>query len=281
MDISFQKVITDWTSLQASKEVRLAVLGNPISHSLSPVMHQSALRAAGVTGSYFAIQVDENDFLPCLEHLSKIGFRGVNVTIPHKESAAKIVQTSDEVVPKIGAVNTLKFDQTLSGINTDVPAIASVTNHLTVDTALMIGAGGASLAACYALLKKGWNIRIYNRKQEKTKRLIERFHSLQSNLELAIEPSAAGCNLVINATPVGLAGAELPPLDLSTIESGATVFDMAYRLTPTPLIAWALEKGHPVVDGREMLVEQGALSFEWWFEIPAPRTVMREAVGLL
>lgn len=280
MDIPPQKVITDWKSLPASEALRLAVLGDPVFHSLSPIMHESALKAVGVQGSYLAIQVGANDLLACLDYLSEIGFHGVNVTIPHKESVAERVQTSDEIVQKVGAVNTLKFGRHLRGINTDVPAIVSIVSHLTVGNALVIGAGGASLAACYALLMEGWKVRIYNRNQEKAKQVVERFRDMPGTVELTEEPSAAGCNLLINATPVGLSGDEIPPVNLDTIEPQTTIFDMAYRSAPTSLVRWALEKGYPAIDGKEMLVEQGALSFEWWLGVPAPREVMREAVGL-
>ncbi len=264
----------DWRELENTNVAQLAVLGDPIDHSLSPRMHQAALDHLGIPGKYYALKVLFNELEDCIAHLASIGFVGVNVTIPHKESAAQIGD-GDKLVDLLSAANTLKFDGgKIAAINTDVAGFIKPIADLQPKNSLVLGAGGAAAAASYGLSRRGWSVDIWNRSPARAEDLALKFSARVVN-----EPNPAGCSLVVNATPLGLAG-ESPPLVWEELSPATTVYDMVYGRQPTPFLAKAVAGGCAVIDGREMLIEQGALSLEWWLDVSAPRDIMRGAIGL-
>ena len=255
--------------------IRFALLGDPVAHSLSPQMQNAALNQMGVIGEYTAIQVDAKSFERVVEELREQKFVGANVTIPHKELAFNIASARDEASTELNVANTLKFGDEVECINTDVPGFLAALGACDPGTALVLGAGGAAKAAVWALANEGWSVRVWTRTPEMA-------HSIciWDNVVAVETPDVGDCDLVVNATPVGLKPGEVPPANWAQLKEGAVVFDLAYRDEPTDLLKLAANAGAKVIDGREMLVEQGALSLEWWLNKTVPRDAMRRAVGL-
>jgi shikimate dehydrogenase len=219
----------------------VALLGHPVSHSLSPLMQNAAFAAAGLDWHYSAFDVE--DVVAAVGALRVLGFAGANVTIPHKQA---VVAACDEAEGE--AVNTLVFsDGRVLGLNTDKQILAGMEAR----RACVIGAGGAMLTLAPALPA---DTRVFSRRGE-------------------WPPDADGCDLIVNATPVR---DEL----LVEPRAGQTVVDLAYAAGAgeTALVRAARAAGCEVVDGVEALVRQGAKSFELWTGVPAPVDVMRDAV---
>jgi shikimate dehydrogenase len=265
---------SDWRALERVDGMSLAVLGDPIAHSLSPIMHEAAMRELEIDGRYLAMQVPAEDFEECIARLVAAGFSGANVTIPHKPLAFEISQAADIASSKLRAANTLRFTDRIECRNTDVEGFARCLPDRS-GSALVLGAGAAASAAVLSLAERGWKVRIWSRSPERAVAIAE-----SAGVEASTEPNPSGASLIVNATPIGLHGDKCPPLVWDDVESGTTFFDMAYRNGPTPLLLKARALAFETIDGREMLVEQGALSFEWWTGQPAPREIMRHAVGL-
>lgn len=259
--------------------VRLAVLGDPIAHSLSPRMHAAALAALAIQGEYLAIHVPAGEFDDAVAHLIACGFRGVNVTLPHKAAAADVGTPDDEVVAEIHAANCLSFGDEVHARNTDVPGFLAPLDGVPAGEALLMGAGGAAAASAYALLRSGWTVSLWSRTAKRAHDLADSLRRF-GDIEAREAPSPERCSLVVNATPLGLSRGEMPPLDWAALEPETIVYDLAYRDASTDLLVEASRRGNRTIDGREMLVEQGALSLEWWLGARAPREAMRAAVGL-
>lgn len=255
--------------------IRLALLGDPVAHSLSPQMQNAALKQMGVIGEYIAIQVEAKSFERVVEELREQNFVGANVTIPHKELAFNIASARDEASAQLHVANTLKFDDEVECMNTDVPGFLAALGDCDPGTALVLGAGGAAKATVWALANEGWSVRVWTRTPEKANSIC-----IWENVVAVETPDVGDCNLIVNATPVGLKPGEVPPANWAQLKVGAVVFDLAYRAEPTDLLKLAANAGAKIIDGREMLVEQGALSLEWWLNKTVPRDAMRRAVGL-
>lgn len=260
-------------------ELRFCVLGDPVSHSLSPLMHNKALEYLKINGRYEAIHVSSNEFHECVQHLIRCGFKGANVTLPHKSLAAGIAEIKHEDVEVLGAANCLLFDDKIHAKNTDIEGFYKPISHIKSGSAIVLGAGGASLAACYALLKKHWHVKIFNRTIEKAEQIRQRLNEY-GQIEVLQKPNPFGCNLVVNATSLGLNQDEIPELMWDDISPNTIVYDLVYRESDTLFLQKAKNHGLNTIDGREMLVEQGALSLEWWTGKHAPREIMRKVVGL-
>lgn len=223
----------------------VALLGHPVAHSLSPRMQNAAFAARGLDWAYVACDVEPDGLEAAVGGLAAAGFAGANVTIPHKEAAARLCDEADG-----DAVNTLVFrDGRVLGFNTDREILRRLD---TGGRTCLIGAGGAARALLPAL--EG-DVRTFARSGD-------------------WPPYAEGCDLIVNATPV---------VDDVLIEprAGQQVVDLPYRAdgTPTALVAAARAAGCETVDGLEALVRQGAAAFERWTGVPAPVDVMRSAVG--
>jgi shikimate dehydrogenase len=260
--------------------VRLGVLGWPVGHSRSPAMHNAALRAAGLTGwRYQLLPVPPELFAATVRALPRAGFRGANVTIPHKEAALALADAPSKRARAIGAANTLVFepDGSIRADNTDAPGlIAALPFPPAGRTALVLGAGGSARAAVWALLDAGAaEVRVWNRTPQRAR-------ALAVELGGVAVDRAEPANLLVNCTSIGLddPGATFKHLPFSAdgLSSYDCVVDLVYRATETRLAAAARARLVPVVEGIEILVGQGALSFEQFTGATAPVDVMRAAV---
>jgi shikimate dehydrogenase len=293
---------------------RLGVLGWPVAHSRSPAMHNAALAALGMDGwRYQRLPVPPELFADTVPALHHSGFLGANVTIPHKHAALALADSASEAAREIGAANTLSFapDGSLAADNTDAPGLLAALGESSEGSrVLVLGAGGSARAAVWALLRAGASeVSVWNRTPERAR-------SLADDLGARAVSAPGPADLLVNCTSVGLAGAsgvpggtaarecgktpsEAPsggaagtPLERSASEDGALnqlgltfdqvgeypyVADLVYRSGSTPLLAAARAHGARTLDGLEVLVAQGALSFELWTGRQAPIEVMRAA----
>jgi shikimate dehydrogenase len=260
---------------------RLVLLGHPVGHSLSPAFQNAALAAAGIALGYEALNVAPDDLPAVLGHLRAIGGAG-NVTIPYKAAAFAACDEVTEVARRAGAVNTFwARDGRLHGDNTDVAgfdaAVASLGTTRSGATVALLGAGGAAAAVCAAV--QDWphaRVRIAARTPARARALAARF---PGSTEVARSPDAAvaGATLVVNATPVGLHD-DAVPIDPSALPRDADVMDLVYRPGETALVRAARARGLRAMDGREMLLRQGALAFQRWFGREPDLSVMRAAL---
>jgi shikimate dehydrogenase len=262
-------------------QVRLGVLGWPVTHSRSPAMHNAALEAVGLTGwRYQLLPVPPELFAQTVRALPQAGFRGANVTIPHKEAALALADAPSARARAIGAANTLLFDPG-AGIradNTDAPAlIGALPFEAAAKTALVLGAGGSARAAVWALLDAGAaEVRVWNRTPERARALAQ---------ELGARPvdHAEPADLLVNCTSIGLDDPGVTfkhlPVSADGLSNYHCVVDLVYRARETRLTQTARSQGVPVVEGIQILVGQGALSFEQFTGAVAPVDIMRAAVG--
>jgi shikimate dehydrogenase len=258
---------------------RLGVLGWPVAHSRSPQIQNAALEAAGLSGwRYQLLPVPPELFAETVRALPAAGFRGVNVTIPHKQAALALADEATDSARAIGAANTLTFrdDGVIHADNTDAPALIDALPFApAARTAMVLGAGGSARAAVWALREAGAaEVRIWNRHRE-------RALALAGELGGTVLARAERADLLLNCTPVGMdgGGAEFKqlPLQADDIAMYTCVVDFVYSHADTPLVAAAKARGVPVVDGLDLLVGQGALSFERFTGLPAPVDAMRAA----
>lgn len=257
-------------------EAEFAVIGDPVSHSLSPRMHSAAFEAHGLPFRYVAIHVPEGEVAPALDRLSELGYRGVNVTVPHKEAAMEWCAGMEPFARKVRAVNTVRLEDR-AGMNTDAPGFLDTLEELGLEpgVALLLGAGGSARALALALAREGWKLRVFNRTRG---RAVEMIEGLGIDAELLDQPDPAGAQLILNTTSASLKAADLG-IDWSRAEANAVAYDLMYAKEPTPFLAQAQARGLRICDGLPLLVAQGARSFEWWIGMPAPRDAMRRAIS--
>ena len=259
--------------------VLAAVLGFPVGHSRSPAMHNAAFEALGLDWHYLKLPVPPDRLAETVRALPASGYRGANVTIPHKLAALELADEATPAATAIGAANTLSFqDGRIMADNTDAAGLIDALGEPPNGRALVLGAGGAGRAAAWALKEAGAEVLVWNRTPERAQQLAK---------ELGVEavPEPAEAELLVNATAVGLDPATtedeaLERLHLRTANGERrTVIDLVYRADATapPITAWASRAGARVVDGLEILVRQGARSFELWTGREPPLEAMREA----
>jgi len=244
-----------------------AVIGDPVSHSLSPAMHNAAYTALCLPLRYMAIQVRPGEVADAFAHLKSLGYRGVNCTVPHKLEALQACREVEPFAREVDAVNTVRLED-MAGRNTDGPGFLASLNDIP-RTALVLGAGGSSRAIVAALLGKGVDVRVWNRTAERARQLF----GDRAVAHARVKPF----DLVVNTTSASLQGERLP-IDWSDPRPGLVAFDLMYGDGPTPFLKDAQPYAKQLVDGRRLLVEQGALAFEWWLGISAPREAMWQAV---
>jgi shikimate dehydrogenase len=259
----------------------LGVAGWPVAHSRSPQMHNAALAAVGLHDwRYIKLPLPPNLFEETLRALPDAGFRGINVTIPHKEAALALADRASAAAQEIGAANTLTFEAgEIHADNTDAPGlIATLPIDPAGRTALVLGAGGSGRAAVWALRNAGADVAIWNRTPERAQQLAK---ALQVKATTTPEPA----DITVNCTSVGLhdpdATFKALPLRADDWGAGSLVVDLVYRAGGTQLLEAARTRGASVVDGLEILVAQGAASFERWTGLAAPRQAMREAAATI
>jgi shikimate dehydrogenase len=257
---------------------RLAVLGYPVGHSRSPTMHSAALAELGLKEwSYEAIEVAPDAFEARARAMSGEGFLGANVTVPHKSAALSLADELSETAREIGAANTLVFSgEEIRAENTDADGLLrSLPASPAGKRALVLGAGGAARAVVWALLREGAEVEVWNRTELRSQHLCEELGGAP-----VAKPEQGAYELIVNSTAVGLGGedpfAELP-LASGRFSPQQTVVDMVYGGEQTALLRVAEAAGAGIVDGIEILVQQGALSFEIWTGRQAPVETMRAA----
>ncbi len=260
-----------------------AVLGDPVSHSLSPAIHNAAFRAAGRNARYIARQVAAGECGAVLRELALAGGGG-NVTIPHKERVLPFLDRPSAAVDATGACNTFWSEAgEVWGDNTDVAGFLRTWRRVTAAAGndlevLLLGAGGAARAVVHALLGCGevGRIRVRNRSSVKAAALMRHFQD--PRIALAPPPSELSPDAVINATSVGMDGRR-SPLDLATLDlTPACVVDLVYARLLTPFCNQAITMGAKAVDGREMLVHQAEEAYARWFGEPPPKGAMSRAL---
>ncbi|MBY0216396.1 shikimate dehydrogenase [Paenibacillus illinoisensis] len=274
-----------------SLPVLLGVFGDPIAHSKSPAMHNAALATAGVNGLYMPLHVRPEQLEAAVKGIVALGYRGVNVTIPHKEEVMKYLDVIDDSARLIGAVNTIVNDNgKLTGYNTDgIGYVRSLKEEAVPKLAgkkiAVLGAGGAARGAIYALaLEKPERISILNRTAERAVALASdlRRHELGNITGSGMEEAAAvlaSADIVINTTAAGMhPHIDDVPVNPELIREGAAVSDLIYNPLETRLLREARLRGCVVHGGLGMFVYQGAVAFEHWLGIPAPVETMRRAV---
>jgi shikimate dehydrogenase len=263
---------------------RLAVLGQPISHSRSPAMHSAALAEMGLDDwSYEAIEVSAEGFEALVRSLPEKGFAGVNVTVPHKVAALAVSDEASDAAREIGAANTLTFEKGLiHAENTDATAILdALPSPPAGASALVMGAGGSARAAVWALRQAGATVNVWNRTHEKAEALAD---------EMEVGLNAESFQILVNATTIGMAKPNgVQPLpergepDLkpfSVLADGfkaEVVMDLVYGSHDTDLIVAARAAGATTVDGLEILARQGAASLRIWTGGNPPLDTMRRA----
>ena len=255
------------------------LIGHPVGHSLSPAMQNAALAGAGLEGVYVAFDVAPEGLAVALDGLKALGVRGINVTIPHKQGILPLMDKLSPEAKLIGAVNTVEFrDGARWGHNTDAPgflqSLRACGREPRGSKAVILGAGGSARAVAVALAQEESTLHIANRTEEKARRLA-------AYLNTQVRPHCAGAgglgeatlptelattDLIINATPVGMAprGDVAPPIPAAWIPAGALVYDLIYNPWETPLMRAARTAGAQAVNGAGMLAHQGVRSLEIW-----------------
>jgi shikimate dehydrogenase len=269
----------------------VGLIGHPVEHSLSPIMHNNAFTALNLNWCYVPLLVHPKRLGEAVAGLRALGFAGANVTVPHKESVLPLL---DHVTPEaqaIGAVNTITMREGLIGYNTDWQGFLTALSEGGFDPqgkrAVVLGAGGAARAVVYALAQAGAQVAVLNRTPSRAQALVQDFSPLFPHRSLvslpftlqALEEQTTEAHLLVNATPVGM----WPEIDKSLwLEDVAfpghlTVFDLVYNPRQTKLLQQARQAGAKGIGGLGMLVHQGAAAFELWTGEKAPVETMYDA----
>ena len=267
------------------------LIGWPVSHSRSPAMHNAAFAAAGIDGVYLRLPVRPAWVGEAVRGLPALGFRGANVTIPHKQAVIPFLDELSPAARAIGAVNTIVAheDGRLLGDNTDAPGfLADLAEHgvgveeLRQGGALVLGAGGSARAVAYALASAGVPVYVAARRPEQAQSLVAGLRPLFAGLPVACASLSAlpDARLIVNCTPAGMT----PHTDASpwpdglAFRPGQIVYDLVYNPPDTRLMRQARGAGIPACNGLGMLLHQGALAWEQWTGRPAPIEAMRRAL---
>jgi shikimate dehydrogenase len=256
---------------------RACVIGWPVEHSRSPVIHRYWLKLYGLAGAYEKEAVRPEEIEGFLRALGKRGYAGANVTLPYKEAALAVADSADQAAKAIGSANTLWLDAagTLHASNTDAYGFMTHLSQEAPDwnkgrrAVVVLGAGGAARAILYALIKGGVSkILLVNRTGERAGALAKSFGGCVVAVPWEDKNKAlGGCGLLVNATSLGMAGKPPLNIDLVALPADAIVADIVYSPLETPLLAAARARGNQIVDGLGMLLHQAVPGFERWFGI--------------
>ena len=264
-------------------EKRVGVIGYPVEHSLSPIMHNAAFQALDMRDwRYDAMSIPPDILRLGLREPRNHGYIGINVTVPHKEAIMQYVRP-DEKARAIGAVNTVDFRSNI-GTNTDADGLIDDLRANDVPVAggqvLVLGAGGAARAAIYGLLREGAEVAIVNRTKSRADRLVAQLRAssgLDGARVMTLDQAADwGMSLIVNCTSVGLHPhvSQSPWIHGLPFPEGVTVYDMVYRPANTALMQQCVAHGGRAIGGLGMLARQGAIAFELWTGVAAPIEVM-------
>jgi len=273
--------------LYTGKTQNVGLIGCPVEHSLSPSMQNAALLWAGLDYAYIAMPVQPECLPTAVAGIVALGFRGFNVTIPHKVNIMSLLDTIDENAKIIGAVNTVVIEQgKLAGYNTDsIGFIATLKKRnfkIEHKKAALLGAGGAARAIIWGLISnKIQSIVIGVRNIEKVRPLVETFERF-IDIELfhwedpVFQKKLGSVDLLINTTPLGMYPKvdESPTVNWQYIKKDTFIYDIIYTPQETKFLAEAKKRGNPTLNGEQMLVEQGAVAFELWTKQTANTHIM-------
>ena len=278
-----------------SKTSFLALIGNPVSHSLSPIIQNAAIQYLGLDLIYMAIPCEDEDLEIVINSLKKMNCKGLNVTIPFKQKVFDICSEISPIAKKVKAINTLKLNDNKDwiGTNTDIDGFIYPLNKLNLvkKSSLILGSGGAARSVIQGLIKlKLSKITIISRNKNSLNELITDFKNdiaieglLSTNNE--IDNLIQETDLIINTTPVGMSNTkndEVIPFGQSfwsSINSKTIVYDLIYNPSPTPFLKFCDKKGCMTIDGTKMLIAQGAKSLSFWTNgLEVPFEVMRDAL---
>jgi len=256
-------------------KIRACIMGHPVAHSRSPMLHGYWLRTLGIDGSYEHADVPLDKFEEFFRGLKRNGFAGGNITIPHKEAAFRLVDRRERAADAIGAVNTAWYEgDTLIGGNTDwYGIVASLDDiHPGWDAApgkvVVLGAGGSARASVYGFVERKFSVAIVNRTLERAEKLAAQFAPRATAHDWdALPDLLAQADVVINNTSLGMAGKPPLAIDLAPLKRSAIVYDVVYVPLETALLKAAKARGHRTVDGLSMLLYQAVNGFSHWFGV--------------
>ncbi len=263
-------------------ETKAFLFAHPARHSLSPVMHNAALKALGIRAQYEARDVPPDQLEAALNGLRDSKIWGVNLSIPHKERALGIVDSVSSEAKAIGAINTVIVrGNRLEGHNTDAPGFMRSLNEAGLPDvsglqAVVLGAGGAARGVAFALKHADAQVSIWNRTPSRAQELASEF-GLEAVLDSQLQREVRGCDLLVNTTSVGLEKLDESPLERGVLPESGWVCDIVYRPLETRLLRESRAHGLRTVDGLGMLVHQGALALSAWTGRDVPVDVMRRA----
>ena len=272
---------------------QLVVAGNPIDHSLSPIMHNAALETLELNREYCydKVLLQKSDLKKFVESLESGLINGANITLPFKTSVIPFLSNITKEAEAVGAVNTIyRKDSDVIGSNTDVQGFLNVLHENDVDLegscVTIIGAGGVARAVAFALVSKDISVlKILNRTKLNAEKLVTSIKqvsdvNLQSGSLTSFGNSEDEIDLLINCTSIGMVGQSIgkSPVDKNLMSSNTVVMDLVYNPMRTKLLEDAVQIGCRVIDGVGMLLHQGALSFESWTGLKPPLNVMRKAL---
>ncbi|MBL7126064.1 MAG: shikimate dehydrogenase [Dehalococcoidales bacterium] len=266
------------------------IIGDPIEHSMSPVMHNAAFKALGLDYVYFPFHVQRGELPGAIAGIRALNVVGLNVTIPHKEAVIPLLDRLEPLAERMGAVNTIVNEGgLLTGHNTDAPGFMQALRSKGIDhegkSILILGAGGASKGISFILAEAGASLVILNRTvtraEELASQIAQYYHRRPEALTLSEENLARGldgADVLVNTTSVGMVpDVNQTPVPASLLNHNLVVCDIVYNPLETKLLREAKVAGARTIDGLDMLVWQGALAFEKWTGQKAPFEVMKQA----
>lgn len=250
---------------------RACVMGHPVAHSRSPMIHGYWLETLGIPGAYELKDLTPEQFPGFVKNLEANGYVGGNVTVPHKEVAFRLVERRDAAADAVGAVNTLWLENgRLMGGNSDTHGfIANLDErapgwNVPGCRAVVLGAGGAGRSAVYVLKQRGVEVHVANRTAARAQELAQRFGAKAYGWD-AVPRLLPQADVLVNCTSLGLAGKAPLEIDLGPLKRSAVVYDVIYVPLETGLLAAARKRGHRTVDGLGMLLQQAGFGFRRWF----------------
>ena len=265
---------------------RACIMGHPVAHSRSPMLHGYWLRTLGIDGTYELADVAPEMFDAFFRGLKANGFAGGNITIPHKEAAYRLVDRRERAADAIGAVNTVWYEgDALIGGNTDWLGLVGSLDDIhpgwdkSPGKVVVLGAGGSARASVFAFTERGFSVSIVNRTDERAEKLAAAFGSRASAHGFGALPKLLGeADVLINNTSLGMAGKPPLELDLSALKETAIVYDVVYVPLETELLKAAKARGHRTVDGLSMLLYQAVVGFSHWFGVTPKVTAEQRAI---
>lgn len=250
---------------------KACVMGHPIAHSRSPMIHGYWLRTLGIPGGYEIRDLTPEAFVPFISNLAANGYVGGNVSLPHKEAAFRTVAARDAAAEAVGAVNTLWLEHgKLMGGNSDVHGfIANLDDrapgwNVPGCKVVILGAGGASRSAVYAFRQRGVEVHVANRTLPRAEELARRFGARAHGWD-EIPRLLPIADVLVNCTSLGMQGKDPLEVDLSPLKRSAVVYDIIYVPLETAILGQAKKRGHRTVDGLGMLLQQAGFGFRKWF----------------